>query len=153
MAGLHLRIDVTERQALDALGRLVAAGERPRPALIQIGEHLIGSHEDRIKNQVAPDGQHWAPLSPDYLASKKKRSSRGANLILVLNGYLASTFRYSASEDELVFGTDRQQAAALHFGAPSRKLPARPFMGLSSGDEDAITTIVSEYLERSFKGG
>jgi len=152
MAGLNITVEVTERGAILALNRLLESGLRPRPALIQIGERLIESHERRFVEQKDPQGQPWKPLSREYLESKRKRQSRGPDLILVLNRYLASTFRYAAGEDELLFGTDRQYAAVQHFGNPARNIPARPFLGISREDETVIGGVVEDFLNRSFKG-
>ena len=152
MAGLHIQIELAEQGAIHALNRLLEAGQRPRPALIQIGEHLIESHERRFAEQKDPQGQPWAPLSRAYLESERKKRSRGPDLILVLNRYLASTFRYTAGEDELLFGTDRIYGAAQQFGVPARNIPARPFLGISSGDGASISDIVSDFLKRSFNG-
>lgn len=148
MAGAYIEIE--DGQVLAAINRLIDLGARPEPALKEIGEALLQSTERRFRSQAAPDGQPWAPLSPAY-ARRKARKGRG-DLLLVYNGYLASTLRYQVSGDELMVGSDRQYAAVHQFGNPDQNIPARPFIGLSADDRTDILEILNEHLARTVSG-
>lgn len=144
MAGAYIEID--DAAVLAALDRLIAAGERPRPALSEIGESLLQSTRKRFSDQVSPDGQPWAPLSPAYAKRKAKKGGRSRDLILVLNGYLAELNAYQLGDDEVAIGTNRIYGAVHQFGWPERNIPARPFLGVSEGDRTEILEILNEHL-------
>ena len=155
MGGVKFSIEVDDRDVGAALKRLIDAGIRPRPAFIRVGEYLIRVHEKRFSDQVDPDGNPWAPLSERYKLSKAKMKSRGANLILVLNRYLARNFTYQAGEDELFFSTSQvtgKYAATHQFGRPEANIPARPFMGVNDDNSDHIISIFNRYLNNTWKG-
>lgn len=164
MAGATLEYD--NSAALDLLETLQERLGDLKPAYHDIGEYLTIAHNQRFKDQVAPDGTPWAPLSPSYQRNKTKNRNR----ILVLNGYLEKSFRYQISDNELNFGTNVPYAAHHHFGTkpytikPKSKqalafggvvvkkvnhpgLPARPLIGVSEADNEEILTLLNEHLE------
>ena len=121
--------------ALEGLARRAA---NLRPALADIGEYLMLAHEERFDAQESPEGEPWAPLSERYRA----RKPRNRDKILVLDDVLASTLRYQAEADSLLFGTDRVYGATHQFGREEAGIPARPFLGLSSRDEDEAARLI-----------
>lgn len=154
MAGAFLDVYLDSRLAEAKLSELAERlGDLSVP-LSDIGEHLLLATDTRFKQQVAPDGSPWAPLSPVTLA--KKQGDR----ILRDSGILQDTTRYQVSGGELAVGTDRSYGAVHQFGQPrgasgkTRRgtpipwgdIPARPFLGLSNEDEEAVARIVSDYL-------
>lgn len=149
MTGINFSITVDDRDVRAALKDLLQRGESLRPAFMAIGADLVGSHEDRFPTQQSPDGTPWAPLSEKYKKSKRKRDSGHPDIILVLNGYLANNFAFKASDNELWFGPGevaKDYAAVHQLGSSQKNIPARPFLGLSSADEQEIITTFAEYL-------
>jgi phage virion morphogenesis protein len=165
MTGATLEYDNSAAQ--DLLNKLQEKLGDLNPALQDIGEYLIIAHNQRFKDQVAPDGTPWAPLSPSYQRDK----ARNKNRILVLNGYLEKSFRYQIGNNELNFGTNVPYAAHHHFGTkpytikPKTKkalafggtvvkkvnhpgLKARPLIGVSDADTEEILQLLSEHLEQ-----
>lgn len=142
MAGLNFSIAIDDKQVQNALKGLLDAGQSLRPALLEIGEYLIEVHEERFSAQIGADGRRWAALSPAYQKVKK----RHPDMVLVLNEYLANSFRYQADDRELLFGTDRIYAAVHQFGSPEKNIPARPFLGIAEGDQEPVQ-IIAEYLK------
>lgn len=142
MAGLNFSITIDDQDVRRALNKLLDKGGSLRPAFIDIGEYLITSHEQRFADQHGPDGQPWKPLSEEYRAHKKRHQ----DMILVLNEYLADSFRYEASDQKLEFGTDRVYAAVHQFGFTDKNIPARPFLGVSDADEEEIIAILKDHL-------
>ena len=124
------------------LKELARRGDNARPALLEIGEYLTESTEQRFADQVDPDGNSWKALSPKY-ASKKKRN---ADLILVLNTYLGSTIAKNATNTSVEVGSNLIYAATHQFGDDERNIPARPFIGISTADETEIIEILKGYL-------
>jgi len=143
MAGINFSITVDDADVLSALNRLIKSGQSLKPAFQEIGEYLIQSHEQRFTDQRGPDGQPWEPLSANYRARKKRHS----DMILVLNGFLADSFRYDATDNELEFGTDRVYAAVQQFGLEKLNIPPRPFLGIDNKDEAEIITIITDHLK------
>lgn len=66
---------------------------------------------------------------------------------------LSTTINYRASADAVEIGSPMEYAAMQQFGGGKGKfkhlwgdIPARPFLGLSGDDEEAVVSIVSDYL-------
>ena len=148
MAGAGIKIDYQyqDRHVLDALDRLIQAGNDLQPVFADIGEYLLLAHDERWARQEDPDGSPWAPLSPRYAARKKKNP----DLILVLDGFLRDTLAYNATASGLEFGSNRIYAATHQFGDDSRNIPARPWLGISADDETEILDILQDHLKAAF---
>lgn len=154
MTGASFKVD--DRELLERLALMRRRGESMSPALRAWGEQLLISHRERFAQQVGPDGQPWAPLSPAYRAEKR----RNVDKVLTLDGYLRGTLRYLAGDQGLTFGTDRVYGAVQQFGArkgqsgttragapiPWGDIPARPFLGLSDNDMAAGMKIIGDYV-------
>ncbi len=153
------KTDVTlDDEALrKALKRLSEATTDTRPIMASIGEHLINTTRDRFRTQTAPDGTPWAPISEGW----KRRKKRNRGKILTWRGILRGNIAYRASADEVLVGSPAVYAATHQFGAkagdfgatkngapiPFGTIPARPFLGLSTEDTEAISRIVIDALD------
>ncbi len=120
------------------------------PAMMEIGEELLISHDQRFRDQKSPDGVPWAPLSE----TTKSLKTKNIDTILVLNGLLSGTLNYQASSDNLLFGSPLEYAATHQFGRvtspnsmiPNKAIPARPFLGVDENDREMILETLSDYL-------
>lgn len=148
MAGARIELDIDDRPVQAALERLLEAGRDLSPALQDIGEYLQLAHDDRFREEVAPDGTPWAPLSPRY----RRRKRRNADKILMLDGFLRDLLRYREDGQTLEFGTARPYGATHQFGDPDRNIPARPFLGISDDDEIEILAILRDHLAEAVDG-
>ena len=98
----------------------------------------------RIKeDKSTPEGFAWYELSPEYAERKSRFSSGG---ILEYEGFLEQTISSAADSGNAWWGSDRVYAAAQQFGISGR-LPARPYLGLSSANMADIQQIASAWLE------
>ena len=165
-----VRLELDSDAALDALRRALEVTTNPRPMLASIGEGLLASTEDRFRDERAPDGTPWAPLSPSYRRVKRKN----ANRILWLEGRLGGFLRYQLESAAVLVGSDQATAVWHQFGTrpytitpksgkalscpggpgPRKKvshpgLPARPFLGVSSDDEEMIVEEAMETLRQA----
>jgi phage virion morphogenesis protein len=128
------------------------------------------------EEKTSPDGTPWAPLSEDYEDWKKERSSGGilefegfliASITQENNGKrvrVGSNLAYAATHQ---FGDSRTVNVRAHtrlikeaFGKPlkfgvyqsvgprklKRNIPARPYLGIGSGDE-GISAALNDYFE------
>jgi phage virion morphogenesis protein len=149
MAGASFDIRLDNEQLRSALDKLIWRAQNLKPVYAAIGEMLLVSHRDRWDRdkKQAPDGSSWATLSPGYKKSKRKRESKGADKILVLDTFLRDTsLSYSATHSGLKFGANSEYAATHQFGDSARNIPARPFLGMSDDDEQAVLDIISDWL-------
>ena len=146
MAGSSIQVRLTGRKKLiGLLNDFAKQGKQLEPALAEIGEYLIESHQERFRLQVAPNGELWEPLAPETIERK------GNDDILRDRGTKADTLAYQLSSNQLDFGTSLEYAATHQFGREQDGIPARPFLGLSTGafnDTDEIVKILQEHLLR-----
>lgn len=168
MSGVTLRISVTDRDARAALARLAAFGRDPSPALKVVGQDLITSTQERIRDQVSPEGTRWPDLRPDYAAAK-----RGAGM-LVESGRLIGSLTRKVEGPQLLVGTNVLYAAihqvggvirpkskrALRFRIGQRwvlvrqvKIPARPFLGISARDLEDMRETIEGFILRASRAG
>lgn len=153
-----------EGELEDLLKKLSRLGSLDRKAINQsIAESLRTSTDERFDNEMSPEGAAW------------KRSIRAGNSgkTLTKTGRLRGSIHARASASGAAVGTNTVYAATHQFGTGSRtirarnkpflrfqvngswvrakqvtiKIPARPFLGISSEDEDEIRTIIEEALE------
>jgi phage virion morphogenesis protein len=173
MAGLSFSVTL-ETVALD---RHLAALRRKlgnlTPVFDEIGGMLVTSTNKRFEDQAGPDGQAWTPLSATTLLLRAQGGIRGkrtvfrkdggltaraqktinAAKILILSGALQKSITHRAAAHQVQVGTDRVQAALMHFGGKAGRgkkvdIPARQILGLSDADRNSILVIVTNALER-----
>jgi len=143
MSGAVVKIKIEGQERVEAaLSGLARRAAHLRPTLADIGEYLMLAHQERFDVQESPEGEPWAPLSERYLARKKRNRDK----ILVLDDVLAGTLRYQTTASSLLFGTDRIYGATHQFGRDEAGIPARPFLGLSSSDEDEAARLILAHL-------
>lgn len=124
-----------------------------------IGEVLLESTKDRFRTQVDPSGSPWVPLSKDYQVEKKRNKGK----ILTLFGDLQRQNVYRTGDDWVAIYNTMKYANTHQYGRPripaikkSKKgkkfkamlpaIPARPFVGLSKADEEAICDELEGFL-------
>jgi phage virion morphogenesis protein len=145
MAGSFIAVELTgEKPLIALLDKFIKQGQSLEPALADIGEYLIESHQERFKLEVAPDGTPWEPLAPRTIAKK------GNDRILQDSGTMRDLLAYQLSGDQLTFGTNLIYGATHQFGREADGIPARPFIGLATGqwnDADEIVAILQSHLQ------
>ena len=156
MPGAAIRVEFDAAEVRRALGRLLAAGSDLALLMRDIGEALLDATRERFRDEKAPDGTPWAPLSE----TTKKRKTRNADRILAEGGFLGGTLAYRVGSGEVEVGSPSIYAGTHQFGAakgafgstskgapaPWGDIPARPFLGLSDADEADIRNIVLRHL-------
>ncbi|MDF4919620.1 phage virion morphogenesis protein [Vibrio parahaemolyticus] len=150
MAGVRYSVRLNDSEIQEALNQLIKRGSNLMPAMMEIGEELLISHDQRFRDKKSPDGVPWAPLSE----ATKSLKTKNVDTILVLNGLLSGTLNYQASSDNLLFGSPLEYAATHQFGRvtspnsmiPNKAIPARPFLGVDENDREMILETLSDYL-------
>lgn len=155
-----IRIDIDDREVRQALENLQRRVSDLTPVMHDIGQVLVEGMRARLRDGRDVEGRPFAPNSPVTLARKKDTRP------LVDSGMMASQFAYQAGRDYVEAGSNAVQAATLHFGAkrgahgktrrgapiPWGDIPARPFVGLSSEDKEAVLETITEALEQAAQG-
>ena len=158
MVGARINIEVTGVEAAEKrLAELAEAGHDLSPAMQGIGEYLLRATQDRFRDERAPDGAPWQPLSE----ATRRRKRRNKNRILTESGHLGGpSLSYRASPSELLLGSSAVYAGTHQFGAeegsfgatskggpiPWGTIPAREFLGLSDADGAKVENIVRDFL-------
>lgn len=115
-------------------------------ALFEIEDYLLNSTKARFNTMRAPDGTAWQPLSPAYYATKPINK----NLILTLNGYLRRSIYSLRGEDTVTIGSNIPYAGTHQFGRG--RIPARPFIGLSTDDNEYISERLGFWAQAKTEG-
>lgn len=145
-------LNLTDPRIIAYLEDLARAGFLSKAVWTAIGEELLQSTTKRFATQKAPDGTPWAPLSPRYAAWKQRHQY--GNRILKMRGELRNTLTYQATDASVSIGSPRIYSS-LHqfggrfkaFGKHAATMPARPFLGLSPEDEQAILDVIADAFE------
>lgn len=145
----RITVDLGVDDVSAALARVTAVGRGLRAVYLDIGEYLLTATRDRAAAQRAPDGSAWTPLSPRY-QRRKSRERPGLPILRYDFHMLGDRLGYQADDTVLLFGTSAVQGAAQQFGY--KKLPARPWLGLSDEDELEVVQIVADHYERALEG-
>jgi len=124
------------------LGALRSEGANMAPAMREIatlGESFTRMH---FRLQAGPDGKAWKP-------SLRARMTGGRTLIK--SGMLRDSISSGSNAQYAQWGVNRTYAAIHQFGGNAGrggkvKIPARPFLGISSAHQDEIATVLMRRL-------
>jgi len=145
MAGSFVSIDLLGEKAITkALNTILARGLDLAPAFYEMGEHTLESTQDRMSQELSPDGTPWEPLSINTI--EQKDLTNQSEKILRGYGTLADTLSYQVNSNQLMFGSNLEYAATHQFGRDKANIPARPFLGVSGEDETEILDILRSHL-------
>jgi len=148
MAGSFVSIDLLGDEAITkALNTMLARGLDLAPAFYEMGEHILESTQDRMSQELSPDGTPWEPLSINTI--EQKDLTNQSEKILRGYGTLADTLSYQVNSNQLMFGSNLEYAATHQFGRDKANIPARPFLGVSGEDETEILDILRSHLSGS----
>lgn len=156
---LGVRINIPDDSAvLSALSQLALSGSDKTALLDEIGINLVENARLRFIDQTDPDGNPW---------KQSARAAAQGGETLRDTGRLMNSITHSVGSDFVEYGTNVAYAMPLHFGAEIRAvnapylkfkiagrwanvkevtLPARPFIGLSTEDEQLVVDIIETFL-------
>lgn len=172
MIPLKITLDQTTAERAEALfGELADKAENVDGGLRNVGEALLQVTDDRFTSQTDPDGKAWTPLAA---LTQEIRGNDGP--ILTVSGRLRKSISYEVGGGSLRLGPNAQGDAVQQFGAtivPTNAsalriplpagtggrneagavfslkvvVPARPYIGFGTKDEDAAQEAIEEWLE------
>jgi phage virion morphogenesis protein len=155
----EFRIEVTDASLLTALRRLAGAMTDPSPIMADIAALGESTTRLRFRTQTGPDGKPWKP---------SLRAQITGGRTLTQDGHLAASISSRSGRDWAEWGANRIYAAIHQFGGVIRamtakalrfalagggfatvqsvKIPARPFLGLSTDDVADIVHLIETRL-------
>jgi len=158
---IGVRITVGDDSAvLSALSKLALDRDDKTALLNEIGVNLVENARLRFSDQVAPDGTPWQP---------SLRAINQGGDTLRDTGTLLASLTHAVLSEGVEYGTNVPYAATMHFGDTIRAsaapyltfrvpgggwakkkevtIPARPFLGLDSDDEQMVVDIIGNFLK------
>lgn len=131
--------------ALKRINRLSATLEAKRHLYDVIGALVTSQTQERLQNEkTAPDGTPWKEWSASYAATRGPQHS-----LLINEGFLQTTIQHAAFSDHVIVGSNRIYAAVHQYGYEPRKIPARPYLGLSQENQREIVATLHDMIERA----
>ncbi len=102
--------------------------------------------EKNISENFSQGNPNWPALSPTTLKSKQ-----GSSKMLVNSGALKNSIRTNIKPDGIILGAYKAYAAIQHYGGYAckgrkTKIPARPFLSLTSRNLGDIKNSIAGYL-------
>jgi phage gpG-like protein len=161
-------VEIEDAKAQEALSALAKRGTDLRPLMQELGEYLTETTKQRFQTSTAPDGSRWAPNAPaTYLAylgqskgsfGKYGRMTKagaarasGKKPLIGETRRLSSEIYYRADSRSVEIGSGLVYSAIHQFGGQAGRgkqvtIPARPYLGLSADDQNAIQMLAAGYL-------
>jgi len=146
----------------NALGRLQKVAREPEAILRDIGIIVEGTSKKSFGNQKAPDivadvtdgkaqeaaGASWAELA-EVTVKRRRNKKKGSIRILQDMGDLKLSINSRVNEDSVTIGSGLQYGK-WHQGG-TKRMPARPFIGYNTADEQRFINIVLKHIEAACK--
>jgi len=147
-----IRIDIDDREVLDALEALRRRVADMTPAMAGIAAELASQTEARFQ----AEGPGWPELSGRTILARSK-SGHWPGKMLQRSGQLAASVQTEHGRDYVLISTANPYAAIHQFGGRAGrgrkvKIPARPYLPLAGSrltDEArrSVLEILEDYLE------
>lgn len=138
-----IEIELIDQDFRGAIDRLLNAQTDLSPLMTTIAGHLAATTERAFESERDPSfGTPWAALSPPYLKRKLKQGFSKAKL--ERTGELKASIVAESGDDyaEVAVGAPY----AIYHQLGTRKMPARPFLGIDDAGEEDIVQATLDYL-------
>lgn len=154
MAETSIEFDISQAETF--LKEVASRVTDMTPVMDAIGEVLVASTKRRFQEGVGPDGSAWAPNSPTTLARKRSTKPLWGETL-----QLKEEVSAQPRPDGVSWGSNLIYAAVQQMGAgkgvfgsmangspiPWGNIPARPFLGVSEEDTQAIIVSIEGFLD------
>lgn len=154
-----LKIEVDAAKAEQWFGELQRRGQDLSPLMADIGEGLTERIQKRFAAGIAPDGTPWEPLADDSGRTPLVDSGRmrddispnpGADFVEIRAGAKQARWHQEGTDPYKIRPRNKKALAfngVVRGGVNHPGLPARPFIGLSTDDEEWIGRLAGAYLD------
>lgn len=147
-----IRVEIDDRNAHELLNELKRRMGNLTPVMDAVGQIIQSGTQQRFVDQQAPDGTPWAALSQVTL-DRRRKAGTGAQ-ILRDTGRLMNSISYQVDGDTVTVFTNVVYAGMHQYGGKRTQfphlwgdIPARPFLGYSASDEEAVLEVLNGYLQ------
>lgn len=139
---MTLEVRVTGLDELNnTLERLGRFSEEPlQRALKSIGTAVVAQTIERFENEVDPDGNKWK--------HRKVETNKTRGRKILHNSGQLKRVTYVTGKGFVKIGATVNYGVFHQFG--TRKMPARPFLGINKDDYEEITDILSNQLRKHY---
>ena len=174
MVGTGITIDAEGTEEVGrALRRLFQVFEEPGPILDIIGQSLVTSTIDRFERERSPEGAPWKKSArarreggqtlTDTARLRGSITHRvGPDFVEVgTNVVYAAIHQFGGQTPPRTIRPKRAKALKFSIGGrtvfaksvrhPGSRIPARPFLGLSSQDEGSIVRVIDRAIGRAVR--
>jgi len=164
----RLELDYDASLARPALLRLEGRLRDPGGLLQSIGAALVASTRLRFRDEAAPSGAPWKPSGRARRQGGRTLSDtgrllrsiaarvRGDTVEVGTNVKYAAAHQFGAQTKATIIFPKRGKALKFKIGGvtivrksvnhPGSKIPARPFLGLSTGDRGTVDKLVGDWI-------
>lgn len=159
-----IRIEFNHAPTTEAIRQAIASLENATPLFHDIGEYMVEATRKRFLLGVAPDGKRWLPKSDTTLERYRRLGYGRLIRPLIADGKKLSTeIQFFVAREGVVIGSSMIYSRVMQEGAlkgafgrdrhgrplPWGNIPARPWLGVSRGDQQKIVEIAEEYVGRN----
>ena len=133
------------------LEKLASSGQDLSPVMREIAGILADTAEQAFSDEADPStGTSWKPLTESHKARRREKGYTGS--ILSMTGQLASSIQaaygsgYAQVGSNLIYAAIHQHGGTEDMRPSAAAIPARPFLGMGSTDQDEIMSAIERYL-------
>jgi phage gpG-like protein len=174
-----IKIDIDDKTVLAVLKK-IADSFTPQgmaPVMKEIGECLAESTRQRFATGAGPDGMRWvslkegtvlarlAEIAGSYRKKDGRLSKKGVTAVmgmkpLIATGELSRDIRFQITDGgagveigtNRTFNEEKGVGAEVHqFGTRDGRIPARPFLGLSTTDKTTVLDILQNFMREPLR--
>jgi phage virion morphogenesis protein len=160
VAGVSLKVTVTDAPVKALFARLIAFGRDTTPVMGEIGGAMVASTQRRFERQAGPGGVAWKPSI---------RAATEGGQTLRLSGRLFQSLTHVATNGAVEWGSNVIYARIQQLGGTIRAktakalrfkiagswvmkqqvtIPARPYLGVDADDWREVDAILADHLAR-----
>lgn len=147
MAGVSITLDVSHLELLVRRVEQWGHGTNTKPLYRGIGAEIESQTRARIADdRTSPEGNAWQEWSARYAATRQENHK-----LLQNEGDLMDSLNALAINGQVEVGSNLEYAAAHQFGSKRKKVPARPYLGLSTEDTEDVLDVVTTWIDSNVR--
>ena len=151
MSSAAITFDAGKVRGLAKLMNSVCLSLDDREDLLKsLAHELEDAAAARFTTKRDPDGNPWRELTEAYRNSLAKTQSK-ARPPLEVSGDLRDSLDSQVTADHALVGATKIYAAVHQFGRPERNSPARPDLGVGTGDAHELVAITKNFIAKRFR--
>ena len=151
MSSTAITFDAGKVRGLAKLMNSVCLSRDDREDLLEsLARELEDAAKARFTTKRDPDGNPWRDLTEAYRNSLTKKRPK-ARPPLEVSGDLRDSLDSQVTADHALVGATKIYAAVHQFGWPERNIPARPYLGVGTGDARELVAITKNFIAKRFR--